>query len=230
MAFNPFRNARERRGRELAALDAWRATRRLASSDLADLRARLQGQADARLEHEAAHHHAAASDLVEQARAALASSATADDVCAIEPTLVDARFHWAAVEALRAGEPAPYPREPCFFDPRHGPSSRDERWTPPVGAPRTVAVCAEDARRLEAGAEPLTRMIRIGDRHAPVHEVGGYRDVLSQHTAHFAEQSASLRSSKHQSQIEVWAPGTRFGGGIGGEGGAGDSGGGDFGN
>lgn len=147
-------------------------------------------------------------------------------MCAIEPILVDARFHWAAVVAVIAGQMVPYRREPCFFDPRHGPSTRDAHWTPPVGAPQTVAVCAEDARRLEVGAEPLTRMIRIGDRHAPVHEVGGYRDVLSQHTAHFAEQSASLRNSKYQSQIELWAPGTRFGGGGGGEGGGSGGGGG----
>ena len=96
MSFNPFRTARERKARELAALDAWRTTRRLATSDLADLRARLQEHDGAPLEHEAAHHRAAASELVEQARAALASSATAHNVCAIEPIIVEARVHCAA--------------------------------------------------------------------------------------------------------------------------------------
>ena len=75
--------------------------------------------------------------------------------------------------ALRDGEPLPERREPCFFDPRHGPSMQDVAWTPPGGAERTIAVCAADARRLGAGEEPLVRLVRVGDRWVPWHRSGG---------------------------------------------------------
>ena len=88
-------------------------------------------------------------------------------------TLADARYHRAAVLALRDGEPLPQRREPCFFDPRHGPAMQDVDWAPPGGTARSVAVCAADARRLPAGEQPLERLVRIGDRWVPWHLTGG---------------------------------------------------------
>lgn len=214
MVWKPFRKKREL---EFEALDRWRTARKLASSDVTDLGEQLAVDP---LGHAASHHHSLALDLYERARETLRSSTTAEDVFVIEPMLVDARYHLAAARALSAGEPLPERREPCFFDPRHGPSASDVSWSPPVGASRTVPVCASDAGRLEAGEEPHTRLIRVGDRHVPVHEVGGYQGVLEHHNQLFHELAASHGNRKHQAQVELWAPGTRFGGGGGHDGGS----------
>jgi hypothetical protein len=50
---------------------------------------------------------------------------------------------------------------------------QDVEWTPPGGTPRTIGVCAADARRLGAGEEPLVRLVRVGDRWVPWHQVSG---------------------------------------------------------
>ena len=213
MVWSPFRR---RRALELEALDRWRTARKLADADVTDLGEQL---AVAPVGHEASHHHSSAADLCERARETLRSSTTAEDVFAVEPLLVEARYHLVAARALSAGEPLPERREPCFFDPRHGPSACDELWSPPVGASRTVSVCASDAARLSAEEEPLIRMIRVGDRFVPVHEVGGYQGVLDHDRGLFHDQQASYENSKHQAQTELWAPGTRFGGGGAGDGG-----------
>jgi len=105
--------------------------------------------------------------------------------------LADARYHRAAVLALEAGEPLPERREPCFFDPRHGPSMRDVQWSPPSGVSRTVSVCAADARRLEGGEAPETRMVRVGDRYVAVHEAGGVEAILDRHRSLSHERSTS---------------------------------------
>lgn len=203
MVWSPFRRKREL---ELESLDRWRTARKLANGDVTDLGEQLAVGA---MGHAASHHHSLALDLCERAREGLRSSTTAEDVFAVEPLLVDARYHLMAARALSAGEPLPERREPCFFDPRHGPSSCDELWSPPVGAPRTVSVCADDALRLQAGEEPRTRMIRVGDRYVPVHEVGGYQGVLHHDRSLFHDQQASYENSKHQAQVEL---GTRFDG------------------
>lgn len=216
MGWKPFRRKRER---EFEALDRWRTARRLASGDVTDLGEQLTGLPGS-LGFEASDHQRLALENYERARDELRSSATAEDVIAIEQLLVDARYHRAAVLALTAGEPLPERRVPCFFDPRHGPSATDEMWSPPIGASRTVAVCASDARLLKAGSEPRTRMIRVGDRFVPVHEVGGYEVALDHDRGLFHDQQASYKNSLHQAQVELWAPGTRFGGGGGHDGGS----------
>lgn len=206
-----------RRALDLEALDRWRTARKLASSDLTDLGEHLTVGA---LGHAASHHQSSAVDLYERAQEVLRSSTTAEDVFAVEPLLVEARYHLAAALALSAGEPLPDRREPCFFDPRHGPSVSHELWSPPAGDSRRVSVCSDDAGRLSAGTQPLTRMVRVGDRYVPVHEVGGYQAVLDHDRGLFDDQQASCRNKKHQAQTELWAPGTRFGGGGAGDGGA----------
>ena len=50
---------------------------------------------------------------------------------AIEQVVADARYHRAAVLAVIAGDPLPERREPCFFNPQHGPSMQDVEWAPP---------------------------------------------------------------------------------------------------
>ena len=168
---------RRRREQQLADLDRWRATRRPVEEDvtvlgeqLADLH--LDTLADD-LEDDAEQHYRRALELYDQAKHLVAASTTVEDLLAVEQVAADARWHRAAVLALRDGAPLPERREPCFFDPRHGPSMSDVTWTPPGGVDRTIAVCAEDARRLSAGDEPLVRLVRVGDRWVPWHRSGG---------------------------------------------------------
>lgn len=61
----------------------------------------------------------------------------------------------ARVDARLAGEPLPPRRPVCFFDPRHGVSTDQVRWTPPGGASRLIDVCAADAIRLNEGLPPI---------------------------------------------------------------------------
>ncbi|HEY0646148.1 MAG TPA: hypothetical protein VGD39_22230 [Nocardioides sp.] len=173
---------RRRREQELADKDRWRVARRLVDEDVTVLGEQLaelhvDTLADD-LGHEAAHHYRRALEHYDQAKALLAASTTAEEVVAIEQVVADARFHRAAVIATRDGEPVPQRREPCFFDPRHGPSMQDVDWAPPGGTPRTIGVCAADARRLRAGDEPLVRLVRVGDRWVPWHQTSGIRGVV----------------------------------------------------
>ncbi|HXH77122.1 hypothetical protein [Nocardioides sp.] len=195
MSLNPFRRAREARERELAEADRWRVARKLANDDvtalgeeLAELHLETLGSD---LDLEATDHYRRALEHYDQAKERVRTSETADDVLAGDQLLQDARYHRAAVLALQAGEPLPARREPCFFDPRHGPSVRDMQWTPPAGVERTVSVCASDARRLEGGAAPEVRMIRVGDRHVPVHEAGSVEAIVNRHRTMASERSTS---------------------------------------
>lgn len=179
---NPFRKRRERRLREL---DRWRVARKLANADVTDLGEQL---AELHLDtlgddlgSEAAHHYRQALVHYEQAKDKVDSSTTIEDVPGSEQLMADARYHRAAVLALVAGEPLPARREPCFFDPRHGPSMSHVQWTPLGGVARAVAVCAADARRLAGGEAPAIRMVRIGDRYVPVHEAGGLVAISQPH-------------------------------------------------
>jgi hypothetical protein len=195
MGLNPFRIARDRREQRLVALDRWRVARRVADEDvtvlgeqLADLHIDTFAED---LDEETTHHYRRALEHYDQAKDALRASTTVEDVFALEQVVADARYHRAAVLALQSGGSPPQRRDPCFFDPRHGPSMRDVRWAPPSGVARTVAVCAADARRLEGGEPPEVRMVRVGDRYVPSHEAGGVEAVLDRHRNLHGDSSAS---------------------------------------
>ena len=81
--------------------------------------------------------------------------------------LEEGRYHMAAAEALLAGLKPPERRPPCFFDPRHGPSSRDVEWAPPGGAARKVPVCEADAQAVEQGREPASREVTARGQRVP---------------------------------------------------------------
>jgi hypothetical protein len=177
-----FGGRRRRREAELAEKDRWRVARRLMDEDvtvlgeqLADLHVDTLSD---ELDHVARDHYRRALEHYDQAKHLLAASTTAEDVVAVEQVVADSRYHRAAVVAVRDGEPLPERREPCFFDPRHGPSMQDVGWTPPAGTARVVAVCAADARRLSAGDEPLVRMVRVGDRWVPWHLSSGINGAI----------------------------------------------------
>ena len=103
-------------------------------------------------------------DAYEDAKTALARATSAADVTAVTTTLADGRFSQACVLAAQAGTTRPQRRDPCFFDPSHGPATRDVEWAPAGGVPREVPVCFRDAERLARGDQPDVRLVRLGDR------------------------------------------------------------------
>jgi hypothetical protein len=86
---------------------------------------------------------------------------------AVATALEEGRWHMSAARALLDGAAPPERRPPCFFDPRHGPSTRDVDWAPPGGTVRKVPACEEDALAVEAGAQPASREVLTGGRKVP---------------------------------------------------------------
>jgi uncharacterized membrane protein YgcG len=80
----------------------------------------------------------------------------------------------ASAEALLRGEPPPERRPPCFFDPRHGPSTRDVDWSPPGGVVRAVPACEACAATVERGEEPTAREVVAGGRRMPYWNAPSY--------------------------------------------------------
>ena len=78
----------------------------------------------------------------------------------------------ASAQARLRGETPPERRPPCFFDPRHGPSSRDVLWSPPFGEEREVPACEADAQRVERGEDPETREVEWNGRRVPYWNAG----------------------------------------------------------
>ncbi|WP_053204645.1 hypothetical protein [Jiangella muralis] len=96
-------------------------------------------------------------DTVEKARHRLDQAATDDDVQAVTSLLGTARYRIACLTALQQGRPAPEPTPPCFFDPRHGPSTQNREWTPEHGVSRDVPLCDQCVVRFDAGEAPQAR-------------------------------------------------------------------------
>lgn len=93
-------------------------------------------------------------DSYEKAKQIMASVQRPEEVQGVTQALEDGRYALACLDARRQGRPLPERRSPCFFDPRHGPSTEDAAWAPAGGAARTVPVCAADAVRLRDGLDP----------------------------------------------------------------------------
>ena len=85
--------------------------------------------------------------LVEQARAP-------EDFEPVGAALEEGRYAMTAAKERLAGREPPERTPPCFFDPRHGPSSREVEWAPYGGAPRMVPACEADAQRVERARTP----------------------------------------------------------------------------
>jgi hypothetical protein len=116
---------------------------------------------------EAKKEYEAALDDYGKASAAYDSATRAKQLDSVASALGEGRYHMTAAEALLAGKRPPERRPPCFFDPRHGPSTRDVEWAPPGGAPRLVPACEADAQAVERGEEPASREVVSGGRQVP---------------------------------------------------------------
>jgi hypothetical protein len=105
-----------------------------------------------------------------------------EDLAPVSETLEEGRYAMSAAKAVLDGKPPPERTPPCFFDPRHGPSTEEVEWAPPEGAPRPVPACAADALRVKEGFQPHGRQVTVNGRptdywNAPAHYgpwAGGY--------------------------------------------------------
>jgi hypothetical protein len=114
-------------------------------------------------------------ELYDQAERALDTARGPEDFGPIGEALEEGRWAMASAKARLQGREPPERRPPCFFDPRHGPSTRDVEWAPDgYGALRQVPVCEADAVRLEQGEEPMTREILTGGRRVPYYDAPGW--------------------------------------------------------
>ena len=95
-----------------------------------------------------------------------------EDLEAVTSALEEGRCAMAAAKAELAGEAPPERRPPCFFDPRHGPSTREVDWAPPAGEPRPVPACEADALRVEEGGEPAGREVMVSGQRTPYWNAG----------------------------------------------------------
>ncbi|HMR49621.1 MAG TPA: hypothetical protein PKE40_10190 [Arachnia sp.] len=96
------------------------------------------------------------------------------DVRRVAEILEEGRYAMACVRARVNGRPVPTKRPPCFFDPAHGPSTRDVTWAPPGGIARQVPACEADAQRVQVGADPRVRMVNAGGALVPYWENRDY--------------------------------------------------------
>ncbi|MFF2773607.1 hypothetical protein ACFVU3_01735 [Streptomyces sp. NPDC058052] len=111
-------------------------------------------------------------DSYDRAKSRMGSATRPHDVRGVTQALEDGRYALAVLDARRGSRPLPERRPPCFFDPRHGPSTEDRTWTPAGGASREIPVCAADAARLDDGEEPAARTVETGSGRRPYWEAG----------------------------------------------------------
>lgn len=111
-------------------------------------------------------------DAYDHAKDSLAAVRTPDEIRNVTEILEDGRYAVACVKARVNGEPLPQKRPPCFFNPAHGPSVRNVKWSPDGGVERDVPACAADAERVEAGADPYIRTVQVGSRRVPYWQGG----------------------------------------------------------
>ena len=97
-----------------------------------------------------------------------------EDLAPVSETLEEGRYAMAYAKALVQGKPPPERRAPCFFDPRHGPSTEDVEWAPPGGVRRPVPACAADAVRIKDGFAPHGRQVPVNGRQTDYWNAPGY--------------------------------------------------------
>jgi hypothetical protein len=160
-----FVSRRRRKQRELAQV------RHVARDDLIalgdEIRALDVDVAMPSANQEAKQHYNEAVEVYTDAEQRLDGARAPGDLEPVAAELERGRYEMEATKALLAGKPAPERRPPCFFDPRHGPSTRDVEWAPPGGTPRPVPACEADALRVEEGLDPRVREIDYAGRRVP---------------------------------------------------------------
>ena len=116
---------------------------------------------------EAQRAYASAVEAYDRANRSWETARTPRDLKPAAEELEEGRYAMLWARAVLAGRTPPERRSPCFFDPRHGPSSRDVAWAPPGGTSRAVPACEADAQRVERGEEPRTRYVERDGHRVP---------------------------------------------------------------
>ncbi|MFK3730777.1 hypothetical protein ACI2LJ_11035 [Streptomyces sp. NPDC088090] len=114
----------------------------------------------------------AALDSYDRAKSLMGGVRHPHEVREVTRALEDGRYSLAVLDARRGSRPLPERRPPCFFDPRHGPSTEDRTWIPAGGVSREVPVCAADAARLDDGEDPRARTVETDSGRRPYWEAG----------------------------------------------------------
>jgi hypothetical protein len=110
----------------------------------------------------------------ERASSAFDRARKVEDFEEVTGAVEEGRYAMAAAKARLEGREPPERRPPCFFDPRHGPSTRDVAWAPPGGVPRDVPACEADAVRVESGEEPSVREVPVRGERVPYWSAPAY--------------------------------------------------------
>jgi hypothetical protein len=168
---------RQQHAKEQAALESQLSTsRRAADEDVTKFGEELQrldsDVAGHRLDEAMQQDYQRALDAYDNAKMSLDAVTRPEEIRHVTEILEDGRYAVACVKARIAGQPLPAKRPPCFFNPAHGPSSRDVEWAPPGGVARTVPACPADAERVLAGADPYIRTVQVGAQRVPYWEGG----------------------------------------------------------
>jgi hypothetical protein len=156
------------------------------------------------------------------------------DLGQVSANLAEARFEMATAKAVLEGKPAPEPRPPCFFDPRHGPSVKDVVWELPYGGLTKVPACERDAALIAAGEEPEARTVPVGGERRVFWDAPSYFQPWA--LGFFGAAAAGTMAAAFADEAQAVTPdfgGGEFGGGDFGAGGGdfggdGGGGGGDF--
>jgi hypothetical protein len=164
----------------------------------------------------------------DRANSAWQTARRTEDLEPVGEALEEGRWAMMSARARLEDREPPERRSPCFFDPRHGPSSREVEWAPDGGEPRMVPACEADAQRVEHGEDPEAREMTVGGQRMPYWAAGpAYAPFMG------GFFGAGLLPGLMTGTMlgSMWdAPGGDFGGGDwgGGDFGGGDFGGGDF--
>jgi hypothetical protein len=111
-------------------------------------------------------------DSYERSKTELAAVKRPEDLRTVTSTLEDGRYALACVKARVNNQPLPERLPPCFFNPQHGPSVKNVRWSPPGGAMREVPACAADAEAVERGFDPQMREVMVNGQRRPYWDAG----------------------------------------------------------
>ena len=168
---------RQRREDERVAAEELEAIIRMADEDTTLLGEQLSALGreteGAALDSQAHEDYQGALDAYEAAKRAVPRLAAAEEVSSVVDTLTTGRYLLACVRAALEGQARPEMRAPCFFNPQHGPSVHEVRYTIPGGhGTRMVPTCAQDAARVEAGEKPEIRKVWVHGAETAYWEAG----------------------------------------------------------